>query len=439
MITVVCCITNRRIFNDCLGRSLKRQNVKYKFISAPTNISLTASYNSVMGKIKTRYVAFIHQDILMLETNWLKKAERLCNEVPKLGVAGIAGRTWGNKCAGYIIHYAKLEDEQCKYYGKLYNAQVYAPHAVHENQGIKFKHPRLTMTLDTMVLIVPTNTFRKCAFDEKIPRLMGVDFCLSMKYNLFLNSYVLPLKTWHHPFSREYAKKHYGYKSPYHTLKQNMRTNRMIKRKWKGIFDLIFSTCNLDKCPKCKSNLCICTKPFNMRETLLYGKRKMRKIRVAVVGIGAMGRGIIQVIRANPDMEVVGISDVNEKVLLRAKNLVPKNTIITKNLMKILNMKPKPDVLVDATTSIVDAVRFNKKAMDKKINVVLMNAEVDQIFGRLLARYAKKRKVILTSDAGDQYGVLIRDAEAIKSMGLEIVMSGNNKGYLDRYTNPTIQ
>lgn len=438
MITVVCCITNRKMFNDCLGGSLKKQNVKYKFISAPTNISLTASYNSVLGKIKTRYVAFIHQDILMLEKNWLKKAERLCNEV-SLGVAGVAGRSWGNKCEGYIVHYTKLKNKKCKYYGKFYDGQVYAAYELYVNQGAKFKHPRLTMTLDTMVLIVSTRVFKKCPFDEKIPRLMGVDFCLSIKHNLNLNAYVLPLKTWHHPFSREYARKHYGYKSPFHTLKQNVKTNRMIKRKWNGIFNLIFSTCNLDRCPKCRSNPCICAKPFNMRQTISYKKRKMRKIRVAVVGIGAMGRGILQVIRANPDMKVVGISDINEIVLQRAKDLVPKNTVITKNPIKMLNMKPKPDVLVDATTSIVGAVRFNKKAMDKKINVVLMNAEVDQIFGRLLARYAKKRKVILTSDAGDQYGVLIRDAEAIKSMGLEIVMSGNNKGYLDRYANPTIQ
>ena len=49
-------------------------------------------------------------NILMLEENWLKKAERLCNEISKLGVAGIAGRSWGNKCSGYIIHYAKLKE-----------------------------------------------------------------------------------------------------------------------------------------------------------------------------------------------------------------------------------------------------------------------------------------------------------------------------------------
>ena len=108
MITVVCCITNRKMFNDCLGRSLKRQNVKYQFISAPINIPLTASYNTIMNKIQTKYVAFIHQDILMLEEGWLRKAEQLCNEASNLGVAGIAGRTWGNKCSGYIIHYTRL-------------------------------------------------------------------------------------------------------------------------------------------------------------------------------------------------------------------------------------------------------------------------------------------------------------------------------------------
>jgi len=420
MITVVSGITYKPIFDRCLRKSLKKQNIPYVFIREDTTISAPKARNKLiplLDMLDTKYVMFCHQDIRMLESTWLQRAEEFCDQIgDKLGIAGVAGKSWGGKCTGHIIHFYEPK-KQTRYYGEIYPAHPY---------GFgPFKKPYRTMTLDGQVQIIPLEVFKKVQYDENVTQECAVDYCLSVKWLLNKNTYVLPLETWHSKGKIIYQS------SSYHKKGAVKIINTRIREKWRGKFNLIFSTMDIHKCPKCRIAPCVCKTPLTMVETLNYGK-----IRIAIVGTGAMGRGIAQVIQKNDNMRVVGIADINLEALEKTKPFVP-DAKITTNPYDLIDMKP--DILIDATTAIVDSVRFNKQALDKKINVILMNAEVDQIFGRLLARYAKKKGVILTSDAGDQYGVLIREAEAIKSMGLEVIMCGNNKGYLDRYANPTIQ
>jgi len=157
------------------------------------------------------------------------------------------------------------------------------------------------------------------------------------------------------------------------------------------------------------------------------------KIKVAVVGAGAMGRGIISVLRKSEDMEVVAVADVDSNALKRVEFL-PENALVTTNAIDVLSRKP--DVLVEASGTIIEAALLVRHTLEEHIHVVLMNSEVDQMFGRLLAEDAEAKGVILTSDAGDQHGVLIRTINDVRQMGFEIVMAGNNKGFLDRYANP---
>jgi len=158
------------------------------------------------------------------------------------------------------------------------------------------------------------------------------------------------------------------------------------------------------------------------------------KIRVAVVGTGAMGRGIVQVIRKSEDMEIVAVADIDPNALERTKPFLSKDALVTTNAIEVLTKKP--DVLVEATPTILEAALLVRRALKQKTHVVLMNGEVDQIFGRLLAKEAEDNGVILTSDAGDQHGVLVRMINDICSMGFKIVIAGNNKGFLDKYANP---
>jgi predicted homoserine dehydrogenase-like protein len=153
-----------------------------------------------------------------------------------------------------------------------------------------------------------------------------------------------------------------------------------------------------------------------------------------VMGIGAMGLGIVEVLRKFPEFEVVAVVDKDPNALIRASKVIAKNVLVTLNAEEALNARP--DVLIDATTSIVESALFLLKALEAGIHVVLMNSEVDQVFGRVLAETARKNNVVLTSDAGDQYGVLSRLIDDVRMMGFQIVMAGNNKGFLDRYATP---
>ena len=163
-------------------------------------------------------------------------------------------------------------------------------------------------------------------------------------------------------------------------------------------------------------------------------KEIILKTRIAVIGIGAMGSGIILAAQKNPEIEVVAISDINKNALRRFERILSKNTLVTIRPEEVLSTRP--DILIDATPAVIESALLIKKALEEKINVILMNSEVDQVFGRLLANEAHKRGVILTSDAGDQHAVLVRTINEIRLMGFEVILAGNNKGYLDHYATP---
>ena len=158
------------------------------------------------------------------------------------------------------------------------------------------------------------------------------------------------------------------------------------------------------------------------------------KINVAVVGMGAMGRGIISLLNKIDDIQVVAIADKESKALENIKPLLSNNILTTTNAKDVLTSNP--DILIDATDSIYDAVVFISQALEQKKHVILLNSYVDQTFGRLLAKKAEENGVILTSDAGDQDGVLIRTIDDVHNMGFEMVMAGNNKGFLDQHATP---
>ncbi|MFC1506175.1 Gfo/Idh/MocA family oxidoreductase [Thermoproteota archaeon] len=158
------------------------------------------------------------------------------------------------------------------------------------------------------------------------------------------------------------------------------------------------------------------------------------KTNVAVVGIGAMGRGLIPLLNKTHDIQVVAIADKNPKALENIKPLLSNKIKATTNAQDVFNSNP--DILIDATDSVYEAAVFINHALEHKIHVIMLNSYVDQTFGRLLAKKAEENGVILTSDAGDQDGVLIRTINDIHSMGFQIVMAGNNKGFLERYANP---
>jgi predicted homoserine dehydrogenase-like protein len=177
-----------------------------------------------------------------------------------------------------------------------------------------------------------------------------------------------------------------------------------------------------------------------------------KRIRVGVIGCGAMGTGVaLQVSRA-PGMEVVFVSDLLDEALARgvkatgkkgievtdAAKLSPKSddeVYVVRDTLAFLEADNgvRIDAIVECTNTIALAGRFCLAAIARKAHVILMNAEVDLALGRLLVHEAKKQNVIVTSDAGDQHGVLATMIDEIELWGFRIVQAGNMKGFLNRY------
>lgn len=185
-----------------------------------------------------------------------------------------------------------------------------------------------------------------------------------------------------------------------------------------------------------------------MLGTLRQREVEGQPIRVALVGAGAMGIGIAWQIGRTPGLRLVAIVDLALDQAVKAAEAYGRPFTLVEEgvapprdgtvaLMRepftlFDQADPGVDVLVEATNTISFAARACLAAIDRGCHVVLMNAEVDLAVGPLLAHHAARRGVVVTADAGDQHGVLMRMIDEIELWGFRIVMAGNIKGFLDR-------
>jgi predicted homoserine dehydrogenase-like protein len=171
-----------------------------------------------------------------------------------------------------------------------------------------------------------------------------------------------------------------------------------------------------------------------MLQELRAREKDNRPIHVGLVGLGAMGLGIAYQIGKTPGMRLSFVADHDEAAARRGAEKYGKPTRVTTDALAALRDETVPcDVLVEATNSIVAAYDYCLAAIERRAHCVLMNAEVDAILGYLLREAAAKQGVVVTSDGGDQHGVLARMMEEIELWGFDIVQAGNMKGFLERH------
>jgi len=177
-------------------------------------------------------------------------------------------------------------------------------------------------------------------------------------------------------------------------------------------------------------------------------------IKIGIIGIGSMGKGLLYQTHITPGIDCVAVCDINinrcvdalKACELKYKSATNQNELedtIQKGLIGVcedgmlLAKSENIEVLIESSSSIMPAGQFALKALEQGKHLVLMNSEIDLIFGPLFSQVAKKNGVIYTSCDGDQYGVIKHLIDEIQSWGFELVMAGNIKGFLDRYANPT--
>lgn len=177
-------------------------------------------------------------------------------------------------------------------------------------------------------------------------------------------------------------------------------------------------------------------------------------IRVGIIGMGAMGKGLFYQCHVTPGIECVAVSDIHIDRAVKSVEALNLDYRVVETLAgahetahrgmvaicgdgDIVARCEHVDVLIESSGSIGAAGKYAVIALEHRKHLVLMNAEIDLIFGPYLLSLAQANGVVYTSCGGDQHTVIKHLVDELQLWGFELVMAGNIKGYLDRYANPT--
>jgi predicted homoserine dehydrogenase-like protein len=179
-----------------------------------------------------------------------------------------------------------------------------------------------------------------------------------------------------------------------------------------------------------------------------------QKIKIGIIGIGSMGKGLIYQSRLTPEIDCVAIADIQIDRCIAvldwlgleygiANNQLELEQIISQGKMgvcadgELIAQCKLIEAIIESSNSIIPAAHHALAAINSEKDIILMNSEIDLIFGPYLAEKALKNGVVYTSCDGDQYGVIKHLIDDLRFWGFELVMAGNIKGFLNRYANPT--
>lgn len=177
-------------------------------------------------------------------------------------------------------------------------------------------------------------------------------------------------------------------------------------------------------------------------------------IKVSIIGTGSTGKGIFFQTHITPGIECVAIADIDINKAIECAEFMHRDYTVVETAStldeainqgrlavcsdgELICQSQLVQVLVEASSSIVKGGQFARHSLESGKIVAMMNAEADLIFGPALMKIAERNNVVYTSCDGDQHTCLRRLIGDIQMFGFQLVMAGNIKGFLDRYSNPT--
>ncbi len=161
--------------------------------------------------------------------------------------------------------------------------------------------------------------------------------------------------------------------------------------------------------------------PQCFKETL-EGERK----RIGLIGSGFISKGLVMLIEQRADLQV-------HKVLTRSRieerHDFPRRDLLTNSPEDLLE---GADLILEASGEICSSTGVLKRALERSIPVITMNAELQITTGSYLAA-----RGFITEAEGDQPGCLAALREEVLQMGLSPLVYGNLKNFLNH--NPTLK
>ena len=164
---------------------------------------------------------------------------------------------------------------------------------------------------------------------------------------------------------------------------------------------------------------------------------------IAVVGVGRMGRGIVDQVATMPGLKVRALADMDGDRALRGfteNGWALDDVVLAETLDQAQDalrrgkavattdplLIPELDLqaVVEATGSPETGAMVADLAIARGRHTVMLNVEADIVVGPILAERARQQGVVYTLAAGDQPGAIFEMVEWARCLGFEIVCAG---------------
>jgi predicted homoserine dehydrogenase-like protein len=177
-------------------------------------------------------------------------------------------------------------------------------------------------------------------------------------------------------------------------------------------------------------------------------------IYVSIIGAGAMGKGLAWQCQITPGVHLAVLADLRLERAIACAEWLGRDFTIVESAAALHDAVAQGrlalcadgllaagcelvDALIEASSAVVAGAQHTLAALLLGKHAIMLNAEADLAFGPHLLETAHSAGAVYTSCDGDQHTVLARLVNDIQLWGFDLVMAGNIKGFLDRYSNPT--
>jgi len=156
-------------------------------------------------------------------------------------------------------------------------------------------------------------------------------------------------------------------------------------------------------------------------------KERGKNTKVALVGAGQMGQGIVTQINKMENTDLVLIVDKNQDKLdlARSKYDTDKDITILSHLDSLDDQDL--DVVIEATGTPSSGADVAFKVLNRNINLILLNVETEATIGLALNKEAKKNNTIVTVGDGDEPVAAVELFNFAKEISLDVIAIGKGK------------